>query len=161
TAKPLLNTEQSAVRPTWYDASESVAEYGWRPCTGRLSHGRPAAPRIATRMSLIVMPAFCIAVTSAGVEKVAVGTIAPGIFAASPSVCVAQLRFTFVQSTTEGPMEGDSGIAASFDTPIAVEPTGVEPTGVEPTGVEPTGVEPTGAEPIWPPTSICRTVVLA
>ena len=52
-----------------------------------------------------------------------------------------------------------SGIVASLEAVIAVEPTGVEPTGVEPTGVEPTGVEPTGAEPSWPATSICRTVV--
>src|SRR5690242_2625092 len=52
-----------------------------------------------------------------------------------------------------------SGMFASSDAEMSVEPTGVEPTGVEPTGVEPTGVEPTGAEPSWPATSICSTLV--
>ena len=52
-----------------------------------------------------------------------------------------------------------SGMFASSDEGMSVEPTGVEPTGVDPTGVEPTGVDPTGAEPSWPPTSICSTLV--
>src|SRR5439155_20372588 len=55
----------------------------------------------------------------------------------------------------------ESGMFASSEAEMLVEPTGVDPTGVEPTGVEPTGVEPTGAEPSWPATSICSTVVVA